>query len=468
MTDLIPHARSAGVKNPRIKMFETPPTDLSMSARRWVKINSFNTGINPVSFQIDPQDDFLDLSESEFEVNIVLKKDTAGTVTNLLATDLMGIVNNFANSLFKQINVRLNSTLISPQTDTYHYKAFLETVLNYDRDDGETILVPAGWKNFLAIPDDGDGDEFDANKINPAHASFKALSDDYKNVIYLRNHFVGGKKVTLRFKPFLEVFNLSKLMVPGVQIQMELYFNDPSVWGMRWDGAATLILPEANVDVRFFLCQVKVNPSIYREIMADMKGTPTRPGKSAVYPIVRSQIRTYSHPTDDRHFECNNPFQGQVPNRLIVGMVKQSAFNGDIGDNPFTFKKFNLSSIKQTINGEEYPYERLELKHDGNDQDWRGYQRFLRATGCLCRGKGNMVREQDWGHDKHFSIFVFDNTANGCPDSPVLNPKKTGEVRVVIEFGANPGSNLTVLLYGEFENLMEINGAGVVTYDVYR
>ena len=468
MTDLIPHARSAGVKNPRIEMFETPPTDLSMSARRWVKINPFNTGINPVSFQIDPQDDFLDLSESEFEVNIVLKKDTAGTVTNLLATDLMGIVNNFANSLFKQINVRLNSTLISPQTDTYHYKAFLETILNYDRDDGETILVPAGWKNFLAIPDDGDGDEFDANKINLAHASFKALSDDYKNAIYLRNHFVGGKKVTLRFKPFLEVFNLSKLLVPGVQIQMELYFNDPSVWGMRWDGAATLILPEANVDLRFFLCQVKVNPSIYREIMADMKGTPTRPGKSAVYPIVRSEIRTYSHPTDDRHFECNNPFQGQVPNRLIVGMVKQSAFNGSIGDNPFTFKKFNLSSIKQTINGEEYPYERLELKHDGNDQDWRGYQRFLRATGCLCRGKGNMVREQDWGHDKHFNIFVFDNTANGCPDSPVLNPKKTGEVRVVIEFGANPGSNLTVPLYDEFENLMEINGAGVVTYDVYR
>ena len=468
MTELIPHARSAGVRNPRINMFETPPTDLSMSARRWVKINPFNTGINPVSFQIDPQDDFLDLSESEFEVNIVLKKDTAGTVANLLATDLIGIVNNFANSLFKQINVRLNSTLISPQTDTYHYKAFLETILNYDRDDGETILVPAGWKNFLAIPDDGDGDEFTANHINKQHAEYKDLSDEYKNVIALRDHFVGGKKVTLRFKPFLEVFNLSKLLVPGVQIQMELYFNDPSVWGMRWDGAATLILPEANVDVRFFLCQVKVNPSIYREIMADMKGTPTRPGKSAVYPIVRSEIRTYSHPTDDRHFECNNPFQGQVPNRLIVGMVKQSAFNGDIGDNPFTFKKFNLSSIKQTINGEEYPYERLELKHDGNDQDWRGYQRFLRASGCLCRGKGNMVREEDWGHGKHFNIFVFDNTANGCPDSPVLNPKKTGEVRVVIEFGANPGANLTVLLYGEFENLMEINGDGVVTYDVYR
>ena len=237
---------------------------------------------------------------------------------------------------------------------------------------------------------------------------------------------------------------------------------------MRWDGAAKLILPEANVNVRFFLCQVKVNPSIYREIMADMKGTPTRPGKSAVYPIVRSEIRTYSHPTDNRHFECNNPFQGQVPNRLIVALCEQAAFNGDITKYPFRFEKFNMSIIKQMINGEEYPYETLELKYDGDDKDWRGYQRFLRATGCLCRGKGNMVREEDWGHGKHFNIFLFDNTANGCVDSPVLNPKKTGEVRVVIDFGANPGENLTVLLYGEFENLMEINGAGVITYDVYR
>ena len=287
-------------------------------------------------------------------------------------------------------------------------------------------------------------------------------------MIALRKHFIGGKKVSLRFKPFLEVFHLNKLLVPGVQLQMQMYLNDPVLWTMRWDGAAELILPEANVNVRFFLCQVKVNPSIYREIMSTMKGTPGKPGKSAAYPIVRSEIRTYSHPNDNRHFECNNPFQGQVPNRLVVAMCEQAAFNGDIGKYPFSFKKFNLSSIKQMINGEDYPYETLELKHDGDDKDFRGYQRFLRASGCLCRGKGNMVREEDWGHGKKFNIFVFDNTANGCLDSPVLNLKKTGEERVVIDFGANPGENLTVLLYGEFENLMEINGAGVVTYDVYR
>ena len=150
MTDMTPHARSAGVRNPYLNMFKIPPTDLSMSSRRFVRINPFNVGINPVTFQVDPQEDFIDLKESYFEVELTVKKDNA---TNLAAADVMAPVNNLAHALFKQINVRLNGTLISPQTDTYHLKAFLETILNHDRDDGKTILTPEGWYNEVkSIP----------------------------------------------------------------------------------------------------------------------------------------------------------------------------------------------------------------------------------------------------------------------------------------------------------------------------
>lgn len=248
MTDMVPHARSVGVRNPRLDMFKVPPTDLSMSSRRLVKINPFNTGINPVTFQVDPQEDFIDLTESFFEVEFVAKKDDA---SNLLIGDVFGLVNNLAHSLFKQINVRLNGTLISPQTDTYHYKAFIETVLNHDRDDGETILVPEGWCNSLDVPNDGDPGEYSANMLDNAtpHDDYTALSDTKKALVDYRTQFLGGKKVTLRFKPYLEVFHLSKLLVPGVQIQIDMYFNSPAVWTMRWDGARTLRLTEADVNV---------------------------------------------------------------------------------------------------------------------------------------------------------------------------------------------------------------------------
>ena len=191
MTELIPHARSAGVRNPRLYMFDAPSTDLSRNARRWVKINSFNTSINPVTFQIDPRDDFLDLTESEFEVEIQIKQPGGG---NLVQADVLALVNNLAHTLFKQINVRLNSTLISPQTDTYHLRAFIETVLNYDRDDGETILAPASCYNDINTIDDGEGDDMTPNRFNPTHNDYKALSEGRKNMIQSRLKFLHGKK----------------------------------------------------------------------------------------------------------------------------------------------------------------------------------------------------------------------------------------------------------------------------------
>ena len=69
---------------------------------------------------------------------------------------------------------------------------------------------------------------------------------------------------------------------------------------------------------------------------------------------------------------------------------------------------------------------------------------------------------------KNYTLFVFDNAANGCLNSPVLNPKQSGEVRLVFNFGTNPGVNITVILYGEFENLLEIDRNKAVLYDIYQ
>ena len=232
MTDMIPHARSAGVRNPYLNMFKVPPTDLSMSSRGFVRINPFNVGINPVTFQVDPQEGFIDLKESHFEVENVIKKDNG---TNLLIADVIGLANNLVHTFFKQINVKLNGTLISPQTDTYHLKAVIEAVLNHDRDDGNTILAPEGWYNSLDVPDDGDADELTANMFDNAipHNDFGALSDEKKAMVKPRTQFLGGRRVTLRFRPYLEVFHISKLLVPDVQIQIDMYFNSPDMWTIR-------------------------------------------------------------------------------------------------------------------------------------------------------------------------------------------------------------------------------------------
>ena len=123
------HPRSEGTVNPALRIFKVPPTDISINAYRMVTIQPTTTGINPMEFIIPGLDDFVDLGRSYFTMELSLKKEDGG---NLDAAEILFPVNNLAHSIIKQIDMQLNGTLISPQSDTYHYKAYLETLLNYD------------------------------------------------------------------------------------------------------------------------------------------------------------------------------------------------------------------------------------------------------------------------------------------------------------------------------------------------
>ena len=84
-----------------------------------------------------------------------------------------------------------------------------------------------------------------------------------------------------------------------------------------------------------------------------------------------------------------------------------------------------------------------------------GYFRFLQASGAWCKKQGNMVERGHWGQARNCTLLMYDNVANGCADSQRLNPKQSGDLPLSYEFGAAPGTNITVLVYGEFENLLE-------------
>ena len=151
------HPRSEGTVNPALRIFKVPPTDISINAYRMVTIQPTTTGINPMEFIVPGLDDFVDLGRSYFTMELSLKKDDNG---NLDAAEILFPVNNLAHSIIKQIDLQLNGTLISPQSDTYHYKAYLETLLNYDREDGKTVLGPQGWFNQVDFPPAMDGQQY--------------------------------------------------------------------------------------------------------------------------------------------------------------------------------------------------------------------------------------------------------------------------------------------------------------------
>ena len=94
-----------------------------------------------------------------------------------------------------------------------------------------------------------------------------------------------------------------------------------------------------------------------------------------------------------------------------------------------------------------------------------GYYRFLEAAGSVAKHREFMVKPGDWGHNKNCTLYMWNNVPSGNADSLKLNPKQTGNVRLEIKFRAALNTNMTILVWGEFESVIYIDHLGAVTYD---
>ena len=244
------HPQSNRVIFPALKVFEVPPTDISIESYRMVTIQPTTTGINPMEFIIPASDDHVDLNRSYFTMQLRLKKNDGN---NLAAANKLWAANNLAHTIIKQIDLRLNGTLISPQSDTYHYKAFLETLMNYTREEGETVLRPQGWFNALDFPP-----ELTANNTDSTtpHNNYRDLPAGQKTALALSIAetipYQGGMYRSLVFQPHLEAFHTGHILVPGVEIKMKFHFNSPNLF-LNGVGLAGRLL-EADIQIQFHLC----------------------------------------------------------------------------------------------------------------------------------------------------------------------------------------------------------------------
>ena len=171
----------------------------------------------------------MDLNRSYFRMRYRLKNSNAN---NVAASDKLYPAPNLAHILIKQMTVHLNGTLINTQTDTYAYKAYLETLLNNDQEEANSLLRPQGW---LGTHTDGSSaldfaTPWTANDIDIAtpHAHCIVLSRIKQAALLLPQeeqvHYLDGLVRTLIFKLHSEIFQLSKPLVPGVEIKIRVLF----------------------------------------------------------------------------------------------------------------------------------------------------------------------------------------------------------------------------------------------------
>ena len=388
-----------------LNLFDMPEVDYRYEASRDLVFQPALTGIQPITFSIPASDDYYDLNELRFQVKVRLTDPAdgyQGLKANLANSDANNTrntycVNNFGHSIFRDMTLSMNGVLMTEQSNTYHYKAYLETLLNYSRDEGATKLAPQGWVNQLNVIEEMGATG--ANSDKPTNANWSGNAE----LRALTSRLLHQNWHTFIIRPHLPPLKTGKCLVPGVQLDFELFLNPNTVYVMGTPDKGTLNdkkLPDIhNEDIKVTLLMRKVtlNASVYVRLQEERQL-----GKKIVrYPVVRSEICTFSFDGRTTQWEQDNVFVGRFPDRAMVGLLHSNAVNGDIGRNPYAFQKFGVTQVRQSLNGEEYPYRTLQLTGTEAYEDLLGYDRFLQAMGAYNENKIPMLLPSDWGQGKN-------------------------------------------------------------------
>jgi len=138
-----------------LDLFSVPPTQTSVENGTWVEYH-------PLSAVGDGPPIEFDISGTS-EDYIYLAKITKQDGTNLDVNDPVGPVNLLLHSLFSQVDISLKETQVTTSTNTYPYRAMLETLLSYGGDAKKSQLTSDLYYHGHEQADRTDSVAFDAS-----------------------------------------------------------------------------------------------------------------------------------------------------------------------------------------------------------------------------------------------------------------------------------------------------------------
>ena len=128
------HNQSCPCSKSETDLFNVPPTQNDILGGQFHEYKPLNavTADGPLEFTVSgTPDSYLDLAQTQLYVKA---KITLPDGSNLPADAPCGPVNLFLHSLFNQVDVHLNDRMVSTASNTYAYRAMMETLLTYGFD----------------------------------------------------------------------------------------------------------------------------------------------------------------------------------------------------------------------------------------------------------------------------------------------------------------------------------------------
>ena len=424
-----------GVKS-ELDLFAVPPTQTSIEEGGWIEhqpLTSLDSG-GPMEFILPGTGDaYLDLANTYL---LVRAKIVNGDGTDIVADTPVAPVNKWLHSLFSQVDVYLNDTLVTPSSNTYPFRSYVETLLSYGAEAKKTQLTSQLWYKDTA-------GHMEATQENAGNAG----------LVERHRHIAESGVVDMMRRLHVDLFLQDKFLLNGVDVKIRL---------VRSKDAFSLMAGGANPDYKvriveaiLFARKAVLSPTVQMaHIKALAKGT-------AKYPLRPVDCKVYSIPQGAMSHTHENLFLGTLPKRLILWCIDNDAYNGNYAKNPFNAKNNAINFLSVYVDGRQVPAKPLQPNFE-NGSYIRSYVNLFSATGKQAQDEGNELTRDDFGNG--YTFFGFDLTPDTC-DGSCFHLVRKGNLRIEIHFAAALARTVNVVVYGEFEAVLEIDKGRNVIYD---
>ena len=429
------HDLSCDCTKSELDLFAIPPTQISIEGGQWVDThpNASITDNGPIEFVIPGESEqYFDLSNAQLHVEASLQKADGG---DLGADKFPGPVNNFLHSLFEEVEVALDDTIVTASTHTYPYRAYIENLVSLGSDCKETQLTSALW-----YKDDSDKmDGHTCKRLDAAGDPVAGNSGLQMRGVYTKN----SKVVQMVGRLHCDIFSQDRLLLNKVKIRIKLYRSRPSFCVMSGEDGVRVKIHKAILYMR----RVDISPTVFNAHQAVLARGPAK------YPIKRVICKYFQVPQGSTSTNQENLFSGQMPTRIIVGCVDSTAFNGAYKKNPFNFKHKNIGEIGLYLAGVKEPIKALHPNFP--DQSLLSYVSFLIGTGKWGKDEGCGFNRDE--HAEGYTLFAWDLSADLSTGSDHFQLKKDTSVRLEVQFRTAIDTPTNIIVYAEFENMIMID-----------
>ena len=479
------HPFSKRCDKSEIDLFSVPPTQQSLERGRWIgyaPLSNVENTDSPINFLVTGTDEYIDLSKTILTVTGKIVKDNESVLDGANQANVAP-VNNFLHSLFKQVDVYLNGKQVTPAMGTYPYRAYIETLLNYDVSAKESQFSSALYYKDTATQMDEGGSLPSSKEITYVEADTDNGGTQAKKVsipvpgtgnqgFAKRSQFIQNSKQFVLSGPiFADIFMTDRLLLNMMDLRVVLNRSSNTFCLMDLS-SGTAVKPKVQLShVELKIRKVKLDQTVSDGIERTLKQTP------ALYPIRRVECKILTVPQNLPNTRQDNIFSGLIPKTFVVGFVTADAAGGVYGKNPYNFAHFGVTSLSLTANGEEIPFKQLTLKYpkkangeidttagedDALDFD-EAYNTLFSGTGKIYSNAGLDIDRDDYPGG--FALYAFDLTPDMCKSSQYFNTVQHGSLSLALTFKSQ-SEPLALVCYGDFENVIRIDAERNAIYDI--